>query len=71
MGRIGIEPQSMQPGDRVVVFWGAKTPFILRRNASDSEQSEKFKLVEDFFVSELMEAQAFTMGLTSRIFRMV
>lgn len=34
-GYIGLGPASLKPGDAVVVFYGAETPFVLRKSVPD------------------------------------
>ena len=50
-GRLGIGPPDVQPGDIVIVIYGAGPVFLLRESAELSA----FEFVGDAFVHELME----------------
>jgi hypothetical protein len=54
-GRVGVGAQSAQPGDNVVVFYGASPVFILREVADSGVAEENFLLVGDAFVHGLMD----------------
>ncbi|KAK8026440.1 hypothetical protein PG991_003496 [Apiospora marii] len=55
-GRIGIGPEGMAEGDRVVVFFGSRVPFLVR------EVGPRYRLVGECYVAGLMEGQAMTDG---------
>ncbi|KAK8118392.1 uncharacterized protein PG998_003018 [Apiospora kogelbergensis] len=59
-GRIGIGPEPMAEGDRVVVLFGSRVPFVLR------DVGLRFKLVGECYVAGLMEGQAIAEGGNSR-----
>jgi hypothetical protein len=56
-GRLGLGPESVQPGDSVAVFGGGDVPFIL--GASDGE---KFQLVGEAYVDGIMDGEAVASG---------
>ena len=51
-GRLGMGPASMRKGDRVVVLFGAGTPFVLR------PRKDKWLLLGDCYVSGLMAGES-------------
>ncbi|WPH01731.1 heterokaryon incompatibility protein-domain-containing protein [Acrodontium crateriforme] len=55
-GRIGRASGSIQAGDEVVIFHGAKTPFLLRRVRGTSDL---YKLVAELYVHGLMQGEVF------------
>jgi hypothetical protein len=57
-GWVGIGPDDMAPGDAAAIFYGARTPFILR-----SEQS-KWRLVGDSYIHGIMGGEA--LGMSDR-----
>jgi hypothetical protein len=53
---LGLGPSWMQPGDRVVIFDGGATPFILRKHTKeDADGSPMWKLVGDCFLLGWMD----------------
>ena len=55
-GRIGLGPSGIRKRDRVCVFYGARTPYILRRKEV-SEHGE-WELVGDAYVHGIMQGEA-------------
>ncbi|KAK8139375.1 hypothetical protein PG984_002755 [Apiospora sp. TS-2023a] len=51
-GRIGIGPEAMAEGDRVVILLGSRVPFLVR------EVGPRYRLVGECYVAGLMEGQA-------------
>jgi hypothetical protein len=56
MGRIGIGPDTVQPGDAICVIFKAHTPFILRSNP----QGDAYQFHGAAYVHGLMDGVAFT-----------
>jgi hypothetical protein len=55
-GFLGLGPSWMQPGDRVVIFDGGATPFILHKHTKeDADGSQLWKLVGDCFLLGWMD----------------
>ena len=50
-GYMGLGPRYTQPGDQVCVFFGAKTPFILRKHEG------KYRLIGDAYVHGAMDGE--------------
>jgi hypothetical protein len=61
-GTIGIGPDDIQEGDLIVIFFGARTPFIIRRN----ERADRFTLIGDCYVHGLMNGEGLRMSLRQR-----
>ena len=62
-GRIGLGEPDTMPGDLICVFYGARTPFILRRN----ENSTTYRLIGETYVHGIMYGEALQLsenGLT-------
>ena len=53
-GRMGVGPAETNEGDQIVVFFGAATPFVVRRDHS----REQLRLVGSAWVDGLMEGEA-------------
>lgn len=53
-GRPGLASQASQPGDQVCVFFGTKTPFILR----PVENKDTFLLISDAYLDGVMWGEA-------------
>ncbi|OCK79052.1 hypothetical protein K432DRAFT_435595 [Lepidopterella palustris CBS 459.81] len=53
-GHIGIGPEDLRPGDCVVIFVGARTPFVVRH----SSDGETFEVVGDCYVHGIMNGEA-------------
>lgn len=53
-GRIGLGPQSMQPGDFVVVLYGGEWPFVLRQVPNRDE----YTMVGTALVYDIMKGEA-------------
>lgn len=51
-GRTGIGPEAMAEGDRVVILFGSRVPFVLRA------VGPRYKLVGECYVAGLMDGQA-------------
>ena len=50
-GYLGLGTQHLQPGDKVVIFDGTKTPFIVRADTTvDSIWSKRYKIVGDCYL---------------------
>lgn len=62
-GRIGIGSSCTQPGDRICVFYGGFTPFIIR---PIQESESRFQFVGDSYTSGLTEGEAFREGAQGR-----
>lgn len=59
-GYIGLGPKWMAPGDQVVIFDGAQTPFVLRKAASDdTTTSDRWQIVGDCFLLGWMQGDYF------------
>jgi hypothetical protein len=54
-GRMGIGPESIQPGDQVVIMCGGKVPFAIRRD--NSGHSHHAKLVGDLYIHGVMDGE--------------
>jgi hypothetical protein len=54
-GRIGAGPPDILPDDEVVLFFGAKTPFILRKGPFDDGT---YRLIGDCYVHDAMMGEA-------------
>jgi hypothetical protein len=65
-GRIGLGPCSMEPGDAVYIFYGAKAPHIVRFKSSrllyKKAKQSPGQLVGDAYVHGLMYGEALSMG---------
>lgn len=57
LGSSGFAPRDVLPGDLVVVFFGARTPFIFRMIAGGLESPE-YELMGDCYVQGLMYGEA-------------
>ncbi|KAF2501313.1 hypothetical protein BU16DRAFT_577499 [Lophium mytilinum] len=53
-GHIGIGPEDLRNGDRIVVFVGARTPFVIRPGRG----REGFEVVGDCYVHGIMKGEA-------------
>ncbi|KAH8199445.1 hypothetical protein TruAng_006383 [Truncatella angustata] len=51
-GLFGIDPENMKENDIVVVFFGAKVPFVLR------PVGEEYQLIGEFYCVQLIEGEA-------------
>jgi hypothetical protein len=54
-GRMGFGPESIQPGDEIVIICGGKVPFAIRRDAA--EPSDHAKLIGDLYVHGAMDGE--------------
>ena len=54
-GRIGLGEPDTRPGDLICIFYGARTPFILRRKENDST----YMLIGETYVHGIMYGEAF------------
>jgi hypothetical protein len=54
-GRMGIGPESIQPGDQVVIMCGGKVPFAIRRD--NNEPNHHAKLVGDLYIHGVMDGE--------------
>ncbi|PLN78371.1 heterokaryon incompatibility protein-domain-containing protein [Aspergillus taichungensis] len=57
-GRVGLAPHAAKTGDLVCIFYGADTPYIVRR----TEDGSNVVLVGDAYVHGLMYGEALTMA---------
>lgn len=57
-GRVGLAPHAVKTGDLVCIFYGADTPYIVRR----TEDGSRVMLVGDAYVHGLMYGEALTMA---------
>jgi hypothetical protein len=62
-GRLGLGPAAMLPGDRVVVFFGAELPFILRK-----DNEGYYQVIGEAYVHGIMDGEIMAMGLKSKSF---
>ncbi|KAF3038698.1 hypothetical protein E8E12_008721 [Didymella heteroderae] len=59
-GYLGLGSHDLRPGDLVVLFSGAKTPFILRKEPdSDSQGPIRYRLVSDCYLHGWMNGDYF------------
>ena len=63
-GWIGLGPVPVRPGDRIVVFEGAETPFVLRKVGSNgdddgekTEKKEEWQVLGDAYVHGFMDGE--------------
>lgn len=52
-GMLGMGPASIDPGDSVVVLFGSRVPFILRRDENG------YRLISDCYVHGIMDGEAY------------
>jgi hypothetical protein len=60
---LGMGPKEMEPGDRLVMLFGANVPFVLR-----PFQSGRYKLVGEAYVSGLMHGEVFSTNVVAEMF---
>ncbi|CZR65163.1 uncharacterized protein PAC_15063 [Phialocephala subalpina] len=58
-GELGIGPSRVKKGDLVVVFCGAKTPFVLRECGREGEEGRRYRLIGEAYVNGIMDREAF------------
>lgn len=56
-GYFGMVPPKAEVGDKICVFLGARTPFVLRK------EGEKFKLVGESYIHQIMDGEMMKVGL--------
>lgn len=56
-GYFGMVPPKSEVGDKICVFLGARTPFVLRR------EGEGYKLVGESYVHQIMDGEMMRVGL--------
>lgn len=61
--RVGLGPNSMRPGDRVMVFRGGHTPFVIR------EIDDEYQLVGACYVHGIMDGEAVSSQTSIETFR--
>lgn len=64
---MGIGPDHMRAGDTIAIFFGARTPFIIRPD----EDTGHFRLIGDCYIHGLMDGEALEMGLEARDFQII
>jgi hypothetical protein len=52
-GFLGLVPNNAESGDEIVLFFGAVTPFVLRRG-----QNEYYRLIGECYVYGIMNGEA-------------
>jgi len=60
---LGMGPKEMEPGDMLVVLFGANVPFVLR-----PLESGRYKLVGEAYVSGLMHGEVFDTNVVPEMF---
>ena len=58
-GMVAIGPSRTQAGDFLVVFRGARTPFVARRDQAVTTGPSRYRLVGEAFVHQYMDGEAF------------
>jgi hypothetical protein len=66
-GELGLVPAGVAKRDRVCVFLGAKTPFIIREVPDGDSGQGKFVLVGDCYIDGLMQGEGLMMGKVEEI----
>jgi hypothetical protein len=66
MGFMGLCLPDGRVGDVVIVFYGARVPFVLRRTGSG-----EYRLVGEAYCDTVMDGEALGMGLKEQLFRLV
>ena len=57
-GRLGLVPKTAQEGDEILVFPGARTPFVVRCSGNASEdEPESRRLIGDCYIRGLMHGE--------------
>jgi hypothetical protein len=51
----GVGPQTVEPGDTLVIFFGSRVPFILRKHDTF------YRLISDCYINGLMDGEAINM----------
>ncbi|MCJ1400343.1 hypothetical protein MMC11_003548 [Xylographa trunciseda] len=64
---IGMAPWFALPGDKIAIFAGAETPFILRRSGDDDD--EKYRVVADCYLHGFMYGELLSEELLSTMQR--
>ena len=64
LGYLGIGPERIEPDDRVVIFRGAKTPFIIWAR---DRVTKSYYLVGECYVLGLMDGEGLEMGFSEEI----
>lgn len=52
---MGLAPQATQPGDRICILYGRRTPYIQRPHPNKST----YRLIGDAYVHGIMDGEAF------------
>ena len=61
-GFLGLGPEDLKEGDRIAIFHGAATPFIIREVGSLQGVIEKYALVGESYMHSLMSGECLSMG---------
>jgi hypothetical protein len=65
-GYMTLVPWGTESGDILSIFWGARTPHVLRRVAkSASEGEERFRLIGGAYIHGLMDGAAFGLSTSA------
>ncbi|KAK4158680.1 heterokaryon incompatibility protein-domain-containing protein, partial [Cladorrhinum sp. PSN259] len=62
-GMKGVGPLGLSPGDAVCVFYGAPTPFVIRK--ADNGGEREYYLLGECYIDELMNGQVLRRGKNS------
>ena len=72
MGYMGLVPSKAEVGDQVVIFFGARTPFIIRRSTEvDKDGDRTATLIGECFVRGVMNGEIFGKAQTHEDFVLV
>ena len=59
-GYMGLVPEGARPGDNIIVLYGGRTPFCVRRVGGETGSSEKWRFVGDSYCHGIMAGEAMT-----------
>lgn len=67
-GRIGMVPDSAQPGDMLVVILGAPRPFVVRPVRGESNKTQRHILIGECYIHGVMDGEIVKEGLDNMSF---
>ena len=69
---MALVPSKAEAGDQVVIFFGARTPFIIRRSTKvDNDGERTATLIGECFVRGIMNGEIFNKARTHKDFVLV